>query len=210
VRPRARRPAALALLAALALGLGCSGLFVRERSVQKRFVLEAERGETRQPPPGAPQLQVRPFTASSHLHGKRFVYRLGPDVLDFDYYHEFWARPERLVTDAAIRWLSRAGLFALVSDAGWGRSGSLVLDGELSELSGDYRDPAAPRAVLRLRFALLDEAQGASRVLLSREYHSSREVAPASREALVAGWNEALHEVLAALEQDMSAARASW
>jgi hypothetical protein len=183
---------------------------VAERPAQKRFVLEAERGEAQPAPPGAPALQVRPFTASSHLHGRRFVYRLGPDELAFDYYHEFWAEPERMVTDAAIRWLSRAGLFAHVSDAGRSGSGSLVLDGELSELAGDYRDPSAPRAVLRLRCALLGESGGASRVLLYREYLSEPTVAPASREALVAGWNEALREVLSALEQDLAAASGSW
>ena len=207
---RVRRRAVLGLLAALPLGLGCRGLLVREHPAQKRFVLEAERGEAQPAPPGAPALEVRPFTASSHLHGTRFVYRLGPDALDFDYYHEFWAEPERLVTDATIRWLARAGLFALVSDAGWGGSDSLVLDGELSELNGDYRDPRAPRAVLQLRCALLDESGGASRVVLYREYRVARPVAPASREALVAGWNEALREILASLEQDLAATRGSW
>ncbi len=208
--PRLRRSGALALLAALPVGLGCRGLLVRERPAQKRFVLEAERGEAQPAPPGAPALKVRPFTASSHLHGTRFVYRLGPDALDFDYYHGFWDEPQRLVTDATIRWLARAGLFALVFDADWGEPGSLVLDAELSELSGDYRDPRAPRAVLRLRCALLDESGDAPRVLLYREYFSARPVAPASREALVAGWNEALREVLGALEQDLAGARASW
>ena len=198
---------ALALLAALPLGLGCQGLLVREHPAQKRFVLEAERGEMRPAPPGAPPLEVRPFTASSLLHGTRFVYRLGPDALDFDYYHGFWAEPERLVTDATLQWLARAGLFALVSDAGWGEPARLVLDGELTELSGDYRDPKTPRAVLRLRCALRDESGGASRVLLYREYASARPIAPASREALVAGWNEALREVLAALEQDLAGAK---
>ena len=206
---RLGRRAALALLAALPLGLGCRGLLVRERPEQKRYVLEVERDEAQPAPGGAPSLAVRPYTASSHLYGTRFVYRVGPDVQDFDYYHQFWAEPERMVTDATIRWLAGSGLFALVSDAGWERPGGLVLDGELSELYGDYRDPRAPRAVLKLRCTLLDESGGASRVLLSREYFSSRPVAPASREALVAGWNEALREVLAALEQDLAAAQRS-
>ena len=207
---RLRRATALALLAALYPVLGCRGLLTREHPAQKRFLLEAERGEALPAPPGAPELEVRPFTASSHLHGKRFVYRLGPDRLDFDYYHEFWAEPERLVTDATIRWLARDGLFAFVAEAGRGGPGRLVLDGELSELYGDYRDPRAPRAVLQLRCALLDESGGASRVLLYREYSAAPAVAPASREALVAGWNDALREILAALEQDLAAARGSW
>jgi ABC-type uncharacterized transport system auxiliary subunit len=205
-----RRAGALALLAALCLAVGCRGLFVRERPAQKRFVLEAEREENRATPPGAPELAVRPFTAGSHLRGTRFVYRLGPDELDFDYYHRFWSEPERLVTDAVVRWLARSGLFALVSNAGWGGSGGLVLEGELAELAGDYRDPRAPRAVLRLRCALLEESAGASRVLLYREYSAARPVAPASREALVAGWNEGLREILDALERDLAAARGSW
>jgi hypothetical protein len=64
--------------------------------------------------------------------------------------------------------------------------------------------------VLELRCALLDEAGGASRVVLYREYSSARPVAPASREALVAGWNAALGEILASLEQDLAAAREAW
>jgi ABC-type uncharacterized transport system auxiliary subunit len=208
--PAPRRAAALALLAALALGLGCRGLLTRDPPAPKRFLLEAERGEALPAPPGAPQLEVRPFTASSHLHGKRFVYRLGPDAQEFDYYHAFWAEPERLVTDATTRWLARSGLFALVAEAGRGGPRRLVLDGELSELYGDYRDPKVPRAVLQLRCALLDESGGASRVVLYREYSAARPVAPASREALVAGWKEGLREILASLEQDLAAARASW
>jgi len=209
VSPRLRRSSAL-LLAALLVGLGCRGLFLRERPAQKRFVVEAERGETRPAPPGAPPLEVRTFTASSQLRGTRFVYRLGPDALEFDYYHGFWTEPERLVTDATVRWLAAAGLFSLVSNAGWGEPGRLVLEGEVSELYGDYRDPSTPLAVLRLRCALLDASGPSPRVLLSREYASSRPVAPASRDALVTGWSEALGEVLAALERDLAATSAAW
>ena len=203
-----RRTAALAVLAALPLALGCRGLFGRERPAQQRFLLEAERGEALPAPPGAPELEVRPFTVSSQLHGRRFVYRLGPDTLDFDYYHEFWAEPGRLVTEATIRWLARAGLFSFVAEAGRGGPGGLLLDCELAELFGDYRDARVPRAVVRLRCALLDEAAGASGVLLYRELAAERPVAPASREALVAGWNEALAEILASLERDLATARA--
>jgi ABC-type uncharacterized transport system auxiliary subunit len=205
---RAWSAAALALLAALPFAPGC-GLLARERPAQQRFLLEAERGEALPAPPDAPALEVRRFTASSHLHGQRFVYRLGPDTLDFDYYHEFWAPPERLVSDAAIRWLARAGLFSLVAEAGRGGPADLVLDCEVVELHGDYRDPREPRAVLELRCALLEASGDGSRTLLTREYATSRTVAPASREALVAGWNEALREILSALERDLAAARAA-
>jgi ABC-type uncharacterized transport system auxiliary subunit len=207
VRRRAWRGAALALLAAPLLGLACRSLLGRESAAKQRFLLEVERGEPRPAPDGAPLLEVRPFTASSHLHGTRFVYRLAPDKVEFDYYHEFWAEPERLVTEAVIRWLARSGLFAFVAEAGRAGPGALVLDGELAELYGDYRDPRAPRAVLELRLALLEESGDAPRVVFSREYTAARPVAPASREALVVGWNEALGEILASLEQDLAEVR---
>jgi cholesterol transport system auxiliary component len=195
--------------AAVLLGLGWTGcaLFAQEPPPKQRFVLEARREGSAAPATGAPALEVRPLAPSPRLDGKQLVYRTGENAYVADFYAELWSSPGALVGDVTADWLAGSGLFSQVLRPGGSRRAPLVLEGWIADLHGDYRDPAAPRAVLELRFALLERRSPDPLVRAERRYREEAAIASASPDALVAGWNQCLAQVLAALERDLAAAR---
>ena len=196
---------ATALVAGVA-ALGCGGgLFSRQYPERRQFVLEATRLERAAAPAGAPVLAVMRFRTSAVVTGTSFVYRTGPQTYERDFYDVFWTSPEGMLSDAVRRWLAASGLFADVLDASSSAARAYQLDGADSEHHGDYRDAAQPRAALGLRFALLDVRGAEPKIVFHAEYAASPAIADESSEALAAGWNAALREILGKLEADLRA-----
>jgi len=190
-------------LVAGAAALGCGGLLSRQYPERRQFVLEATRPERAAAPAGAPVLAVMRFRTSAVVTGTSFVYRTGPQTYERDFYDLFWTAPEAMLADTARRWLSSSGLFADTLDASSIAARAYLLDGAVSELYGDFRDPAQPRAALGLRFALLDVRGPDPRIVFHAEYAASPAITDESPDALAAGWNDALREILGKLEADL-------
>ncbi len=196
---------ALACLGALVATAGCLSTS-RPYPEKHRFVLEAPREAAAPPRAGGLLLEVTPFGEGPRLAGREFVYRTGESEYVADFYAEFWSAPGRLLADVARRWLAGSGLFAGVPQPGSVLRPTLVLQGWVAELYGDYRDPAAPKAVLALHVVLLDRRGAEPRILLQRDYRAEETAAAATPEALVTAWDTGLGHVLAALEADLRAA----
>jgi cholesterol transport system auxiliary component len=196
-KPRAVLAFGLALSA-----LGC-GLFRREYPERQQFVLAATPPQPADPPAEAPVLGVRRFRASPLLAGTNFVYRTGDQTFESDFYNVFWTPPAAMVAEATGRWLRASGLFSSVVEAGSITPRAYALEGAIAELYGDYRDPGKPTAVMGLRFALEDVQGREPRILFHKDYSVSRPIAEGTPTALAAGWNQALGEILSALETDL-------
>jgi len=81
-----------------------------------------------------------------------------------------------------------------------------VLDGFVSELYGDVRNPAAPVAVITVAFYLSPTNVVAPGVIWSQEYRQRVAASSASPEAMAKAWNAALSTILADLARDLAAA----
>ena len=91
-----------------------------------------------------------------------------------------------------------AGRCRILAIMGYPKGSTLDADQQLeafvSELYGDFRDPARPAAVVTIKFFLSDAAAGA--FVWTAELRGRRDVGTRSAEALVGGLSSALDDVL--------------
>lgn len=146
-------------------------------------------------------LLVRPFQVAASLDSRSFLIRRGESEFAVDPYNGFLLSPGPMLTETMADWVRGLGVYQIVTTGGSQVVPTHALEGEVRELWGDYRNGSAPKAVLALALRLLHPINGASPVV-QWEQTERREVAiaKAGPEELVAGWNQGLGEMAAALE----------
>jgi len=110
-------------------------------------------------------LRVSPVRVASPFATQKFTYRSDADAYQTDYYYGFVDSPDRLLTASLTEWLASGGVCRAVIDIGSEAQEDIRLETSVVELYGDYRDPKQPRAVLAVRFLLLQRQRHATRVL---------------------------------------------
>jgi hypothetical protein len=185
---------------------GCS-LLRRPLPERQQFVLEATRTVVAPTLAEGPLVLLRPFRPSPRLDGPRFVYRLGPERFVSDFYHVFWNVPEDLVADQTRRWLDASGLFGAVVDGATTARPAYLLEGALAELYADFSGGSPARAVIAVRFALIDVRHVPTAVAFHRDYRAEMPATSDAPEEIVRGWNAGLAEILTSLETDLRAQR---
>ena len=200
---RSLRTALLGALVACA-ALGCFAL--RKDYEEKRFFMFTAQRPGAARTGGSPEsLRVRRFRASPACTGRQMVYRTGELTYESDFYRELFVRPADLIDQQTLAWLADSGLFAHVVDPSAPADARYVLDGNVVECYGDYRDPEAPAAVLSMQFMVLDDIGARPRIVHMADYTSGVPIGTADPATLAAGWAEGLSEILARLEQDVAA-----
>jgi cholesterol transport system auxiliary component len=192
-----------ALLLALAAPLGCLSQKPPEK---QRFVFDARREAPAASKKGVGVLRVDRIRVTPLFERKGFVYRTAESSFQNDFYNEFFAPPGVLLRQATLEWLSQASAFASVSDSTHPGDATWLLEGQVDNLYGDLRDPSAPRAVMEIEFTLLYAKS--LNVRFRKTYAASVAVDDGSAPAIMAGWNEALAQILAELEVDLRERRA--
>jgi cholesterol transport system auxiliary component len=151
-------------------------------------------------------LKVKKFRVLPRFEGTGLVYRTGEYRYESDYYHDWFAPPNGMVTQQVQDWLAAAGLFEHVLDSGSAGEETHMLEGTVTALYGDYRSPGSPKAVVGLQVVLFDEGLNNPGILMQREYQKDAAMTSPAPEALMKGWNDALRLILAALEEDVKKA----
>ena len=155
---------------------------------------------------GEGALRVRRLRVARPYDGMTFVYKTGASEFRTDYYNGFIAAPEALLTSETIRWLSTAGPFASVVDGASSASNRYVLDGNVTVLCGDLTDSKAPKAVLEVRFFLLDDSGAEAAVKFQKAYAASVPAVGIKPADLVDAWGQAMRQILSALAADLAKA----
>jgi hypothetical protein len=75
-----------------------------------------------------------------------------------------------------------------------------TLEGNVSELYGDFRSSNTPKAVLGIQFFLISKN---SKILFQNNYREEIVLNSNSPQDLANGWNEALEQILTALAGDL-------
>jgi len=140
---------------------------------------------------------------ASPFDERAFHYQKASQRFEADYYVNFITDPANIITGTLIDWLSREGSFATVVDGSSPVQTSRTLEGRISALYGDYRQPRAPKAVVRAKFFLLDESGADARVLFSREYEQVEPMSKMAPDALIDAWGAALDRIYDALVRDV-------
>lgn len=154
-------------------------------------------------------LKVKKFRVLPRFEGTGLVYRTGEYRYESDYYHDWFVPPNGMVTQQVQDWLAAAGLFEHVLGQGSAGDETHLLEGTVTALYGDYRNPGVPKAVVGLQVVLFDEGLDHPGILMQREYQRDVAMPSATPEALMQGWNDALRLILAALEEDVKKAIAT-
>ena len=200
-KKRHTRFAALILMAGL---LCTSCISLKQEYQQKRYyVLDVERPGESLTQTATAALKVREFRASPRAVDKGFSYRMGGLNYETDFYNEFLIAPAPIMTTEAAQWLTKSGLFASVIDPASFMEATHLLEGNLAALYGDYSQ-TPPRAVLALQFWLLKDDLSGAKVIFQQEFKQEAPIAQKTPEALVAGWNLALAEILQELEAEIA------
>jgi cholesterol transport system auxiliary component len=203
--PRRRAFAAAALLAAVATLASCS--LSRPSPAKRTFLLDPALPSASAAAPKPTSVRVGVVNVAAPFRGKAFVYRDSELKYDADYYDEFFVAPAVMLSEATAKALVGANVFRRVVPFGAAADdGDYVLDGFVSELYGDARNPAAPVAVVTAAFYLSPTNVAGPGVIWSREYRQRVAASGTSPEAMARAWNTALSAVLADLARDLAAA----
>ena len=192
-------------LVLIALASGCVGI---EKSYpdKRYFVLEVRQNVNSPTAPGNGILQVANIRVSPRYEDKGFVYRTSESGYESDFYNQFLVSPAALLGEELRKGLAQSQIFRHVINASSQLEPTLVLEGVVDALYGDFRDPGAPKAVLEMEFFLRKESPSKAEIVAAKRYAKSVAVNGRSSEALVKGWNEALEAILSALIADLKSA----
>ncbi len=78
-----------------------------------------------------------------------------------------------------------------------------LLEGNVIDLYGDFRDISAPAVVVAIRFSLLTGPEGSETMVLSQTYKVDSPVVAKTAEAVVEAMSKSLTDILARLETDI-------
>jgi ABC-type uncharacterized transport system auxiliary subunit len=109
-----------------------------------------------------------------------------------------------MITAAMIGWLKRAQLFTAVIEPGVPADAPYILDGSVTALYGDLRVPGKPAAVMGIRVSVVRAGNPNLEIVLDRSLEQRVAVAAGTPQALARGYNEALAQILAALERELA------
>ena len=132
---------------------------------------------------------------------RTFVYRLSDTQFELDYYAEFIASPDRLLTSQLLHALSTAGVYRAVIDPTASINTPLRLETTITDLSTNFA-VSPPEAVIRARFLLLSDTLDSTAIIAEWNLAATEPLTlPPSRAASA----EALSRAAAKLMADLAA-----
>lgn len=149
-------------------------------------------------------LVVNHFSVSPGSIGTEFTYRVGDESYKSDFYNQFFRPPGALISEEVRRWLTDSELFQYVLYSPSGTKPDYILDGNVNELYGDFREVITPKAVLGMQFFVTDQNSTSENVMFYKNYKKEIPINSRSAKDLVQGWNEALTQTLTEFERDLS------
>jgi ABC-type uncharacterized transport system auxiliary subunit len=151
-------------------------------------------------------LEVSEIRVSPRYAEPNFVYRLSETGYESDFYNQFLIAPAAILTEETRKALAQSGVFEHVVSSSNQLPSNYRLQGNATALYGDFRNGAAPSAVVEVEFFLTRQASAPSEIVLAKRYSKSIPLSGRSPEALVKGWDEALATVLMSFLADVRAA----
>lgn len=198
---------ALALLAAALLS-GC--LSRPSPGLNKQsFSFSIPPAPSAPPPAHGRVLAIRQLRIAAPFDSQSFLYRIGEFSYEHDPYAQFLVPPAGSLMAPIRGYFRESGLFSAVVELGSALQPNTLVEISLSQLYGDFRNHAAPAAVLSMRFAFFDATNGLpGKLLFQKDYARRIPIKARTAAALMAGWNEALAQIMKDVNADLKASRA--
>ena len=150
-------------------------------------------------------LVVQEFDVSPRFGDKALVYRTGKFKYESDYYNGFLTWPGKLISEEARQWLGASGMFGSVLKYGDVSNPTHILTGDVTELYGDFSEESSARAVMAIKFLVVDVTGGKSKIVFEKSYDGGLVLESRSAEELIEAQNENLRQILSSLEKDLRA-----
>ena len=147
---------------------------------------------------------IRSLRVAAPFDGRSLVYRMGEYSFESDPYAEFFVSASESLLLPIRSCLRQEGTFEAVVEPGSALKPNTVAEINVLELYGDFQRPREAAAILRLRVLLFDSPNGIpGKLVLEREYSRGIPLKARTPDALMAGWNEALAQILAQFDSDV-------
>jgi len=199
-RSHSVRASALLLLLAALLANGCLS----------KPALKTQMFAFQSPPPAeaasqtGPVIMLRSVTVSPVFDNHSFIYRTGPETYEIDPYASFMAAPDEAIAIGIRSRLLASGSFQNVIDPASLVPANRLMEVHVSELYGDFSQPGKGAAVLSMRISLFRQDNTENRrQVFQKDY--TRRIALKNNTAadVMAGWNEALNEIMTDFTGDL-------
>jgi uncharacterized lipoprotein YmbA len=194
-------PRCVALLSAILMGGCLSKPHLERQSFTFAIPPAGENLST-----SGPELGVRRIRVASPFDGQALTYRTGEFSYERDPYAELLGAPGEILMEPVGQYLRNSGAFRGVSGPNSVVTADIELEITVLQLYGDFRDRAHPAATLRMRFVASRTGDASHKALLQKEYTRNVPLHARAAEALVAGWNEALKQIMSDAAEDLKAA----
>lgn len=185
--------------------IGAAGCMPSRKPIVKdTFLISPERPGSPAETASTKSLVIQPFSIAPAYQKIGIVSRTGETRFDSDFYNEYFVAPSRMITNQTRNWLSESGLFAHVLSHYSSVEPVCLLEGHISQLYRDMRQPDQPKAVLEITFFLVQQLQQNDSVRLQKTYSVAKPVDGLTMLDYSAAQSAGLAEILAQLEKDLA------
>ncbi len=167
------------------------------------YTVEASHPEAIQSSIVDTRLQVRRLVLAPRYEGRELVYRTSEVEYRSDFYHQWFISPRAMLTEQVTQWLKQSKIFEHVIDRASYIDPTHILEGTITSMYGDFRNPEQPQAVLELQALLLMEGTTVPVIHFQRDYRQTISVSDTSPHSLIEGLNKGLSRILTQLEEDL-------
>jgi cholesterol transport system auxiliary component len=193
------------IVSALPVMLALSGCLSRPSLEKELFLVSPRPGTNTNATQFEGVFGLEQVTVTPQFQDRPLVYRLAEHTYELDPYAEWLVQPEDMIGTAARAWFRQSNLFRDIAEPESSLRRKLWGELHVTEFYGDFRSAVGPLAVVQVRFILSTPEDGAGRdVLLSKQYARALSIERGTAPALVAGFNQALHEILSEVAADLS------
>lgn len=166
------------------------------------YVVDVDRGVVAQEFAEDRVLLLKPVRVVPHFRDKTIVFRVNESEYRSQPPHELFTEPEEMFTAQLKRWLQKTGMFSqVVTDDSV--EADLVLESAVTALYGEKRPEYSPQAVLEMQFFMTSANDNKN--LFQTGLRVDVDIEETTPGNVVTGWKQGLGELLATLEQDLSA-----
>ncbi len=159
---------------------------------------------------GAPvSIRINPFSAVPNFGDRYLTYRTGGTSYEQDFYNQFMASPAKIIEAQISDWMKESPLVSFVIPADSEDTPAYVIEGKLADLSGDYRNVAEAKAVLKIQLTVGSPDPKNPKVLFQKMYASEIPIGQPSPKLLTEGWSQGLGRIMAEFENDLNSVAAS-
>ncbi len=186
---------------------GCFGFGGGDKEAEnlepRFYIVDVDRGNVAANFASNRVLRIKPIRIAPHYRTENIVFRIGENEYQPQTGHLLLTDPQVMFTSQLQRWLSKSGLFSdVITDES--QPADLVLEAAVTKFYGDDRSEYPPQAVLEMQFFMSPGDADRSKMLFQTGFRVDASIDQTTPQTVVTGWQNALEEILATLEQDLS------